>query len=57
MLQLIAEGKSTKEIARTMGLSPKTIDMYRLQLMESPHIHDVAGLVKYAIKMGVISFH
>jgi DNA-binding NarL/FixJ family response regulator len=55
ILQLIAEGKTTKEIARTLKLSVKTIDTHRTQLMERLDIHDVAGLVRYAIAIGLIT--
>lgn len=52
-LQLIAEGKSTKEIARTLNLSVKTIETHRRNLMEKLNIDSVAGLTKYAIREGV----
>jgi DNA-binding NarL/FixJ family response regulator len=55
ILQLIAEGQTTKEIAQTLGLSVKTIETYRTQLMERLDIHDIAGLVRYAIRMGLIT--
>jgi DNA-binding NarL/FixJ family response regulator len=55
ILQLIAEGRSTKEIAHMLTLSPKTVEMHRAQLMERLDIHDVAGLVRYAIRTGMIS--
>ena len=45
----------TKEIARKLGLSPKTVEMHRTQLMDALDIHDIAGLVRYAIRMGVIT--
>jgi DNA-binding NarL/FixJ family response regulator len=54
-LQLIAEGKNTKEIASDLGISVKTIESHRLQLMERLNIHDIAGLVKYAIRSGLVS--
>jgi DNA-binding NarL/FixJ family response regulator len=50
ILQLIAEGKSTKEIAYTLQLSVKTVDTHRAALMERVDIHDVAGLVLYAVR-------
>jgi DNA-binding NarL/FixJ family response regulator len=53
-LQLIAEGSSTKEIAQTLKLSVKTVETHRAQLMARLDIHDVAGLVRYAIRSGVI---
>ena len=54
-LQLVAEGNTTKEIAKKLSLSVKTVEMHRGQLMESLGIHDIAGLVRYAIRMGVIN--
>jgi len=53
-LQLIAEGKTTKEIASRLNLSIKTVETHRAQLMERLNIHDVAGLVKFAIRSGLI---
>jgi DNA-binding NarL/FixJ family response regulator len=53
ILQLIAERKNTKEIAGLLGLSPKTVEFHRAQLMERLHIFDVPGLVRYAIQSGV----
>jgi DNA-binding NarL/FixJ family response regulator len=55
ILQLLAEGKSTKEIAYDLEVSVKTIESHRLQLMERLNIHDVAGLVRYAIRSGLVS--
>lgn len=55
VLQLVAEGATTKEIGRKLGVSVKTAEMHRSQLMEALGIHDVAGLVRYAIRMGVIA--
>ncbi len=55
ILQLIAEGKTTKEIAQVLTLSAKTVEMHRAQLMERLNIHDVAGLVRYAMRTGIIS--
>jgi DNA-binding NarL/FixJ family response regulator len=55
VLQLIAEGNSTKEIARQLSLSAKTVDSHRSQLMKQLDIHEVTGLVRYAIRMGIIS--
>ncbi len=53
-LQLIAEGKTTKEIASRLNLSIKTIETHRAQLMERLDIHEVAGLVKFAIRAGLV---
>ena len=55
ILQLIAAGQSTKEMARTLNLSVKTVEMHRSQLMDRLDIHDVAGLVRYAIRIGLVS--
>ena len=55
VLQLIAEGKNTKEIADLLKVSIKTAEAHRLQLMNRLDIHDVAGLVRYAIRTGLIS--
>jgi len=54
VLQLIAEGCSTKEVAQKLKISVKTADAHRTQLMERLDIHDVAGLVRYAIRVGVV---
>ena len=55
ILQLIAEGKNTKEIADTLEISVKTVEAHRLQLMARLNIHDVPGLVRYAVRSGLIS--
>jgi DNA-binding NarL/FixJ family response regulator len=55
ILRLIAEGKSTKEIAFALTISVKTVETHRSQLMDRLDIHDVAGLVKYAIRAGIVS--
>ena len=54
ILQLIAEGATTKAMAKTLHLSVKTIETHRAQLMERLDIHDVAGLVRYAVKIGLV---
>lgn len=54
-LQLLAEGKSTKEIASILDVSVKTIETYRLHIMEKLDIHTVAELTKYAIREGLTS--
>jgi DNA-binding NarL/FixJ family response regulator len=53
VLQLIAEGKSTKEIAATLYVSVKTVETHRKQIMDKLDIHSVAELTKYAIREGV----
>ena len=55
VLQLIAEGCSTKDIANKLKLSVKTVDTHRSELMHRLDIHDVAGLVRYAIRSGLVS--
>jgi DNA-binding NarL/FixJ family response regulator len=54
ILQLIAEGQTTKEIAAHLGLSIKTVETHRTQLMERLDVHDIAGLVRYAIRTGLV---
>ena len=54
VLQLIAEGKTTKDIAGLLGLSVKTVESHRTRLMEKLDIHQTAGLVRYAIRRGLI---
>jgi DNA-binding NarL/FixJ family response regulator len=55
VLQLIAEGRTTKEIAKELGISPKTAETYRAELMKELDIHEIASLTRYAIRMGVVS--
>jgi DNA-binding NarL/FixJ family response regulator len=55
VLQLVAEGNSTKEIAARLGLSPKTVETHRTQLMERLGVHDVSGLVRFAVRVGLIN--
>jgi DNA-binding NarL/FixJ family response regulator len=55
VLQLIAEGLSTREIARRLSLSVKTVDSHRTQLMDRLGIHGIAALVRYAIREGIVS--
>ena len=54
VVQLIAEGKTTKEIARVLGISVKTVETHRTQLMARLNIDDVPGLVRYAMRTGLI---
>ncbi|MDB6121519.1 MAG: Two component transcriptional regulator, LuxR family [Pedosphaera sp.] len=54
ILQLIAEGKTTKEMAFLLSLSVKTVETHRAQLMERLNIHDVPGLVRHAMRMGLV---
>jgi DNA-binding NarL/FixJ family response regulator len=53
VLQLIAEGRTTKEIALLLQISVKTAEAHRAQLMERLDIHDVSGLVRFAIRAGL----
>ena len=55
ILQLIAGGSNTKTIAGELGISVKTVEAHRLQLMQRLNIHEVAGLVRYAIRSGLVS--
>jgi DNA-binding NarL/FixJ family response regulator len=54
VLQLLAEGNNTKEIARRLSISAKTVEAHRSQVMERLDIHDLTGLVRYAICVGLI---
>lgn len=54
VLQLIAEGKTTKDIAGLLGVSVKTVESHRMRLMEKLDIRQTAGLVRYAIRRGLI---
>jgi DNA-binding NarL/FixJ family response regulator len=55
VLQLIAEGHTTKEIAKELGLSVKTAEAYRGELMKGLDIHDIASLTRYAVRTGVVA--
>jgi len=55
ILQMVAEGKTTKKIAYELHISPKTVDATRLKVMEKTDIHNIAELTKYAIKTGLTS--
>ncbi len=55
ILQLIAEGRTTKEVAHILKVSVKTVETHRGQLMERLDINNVAGLVRYAIRVGLVS--
>ena len=54
ILQLIAEGCGTRQIAERLHVSVKTVETHRAQLMERLGIHDVAGLVRFAVRIGLI---
>ena len=55
ILQLVAEGQTTQGIAERLCLSNKTVETHRAQMMKRLGIHDIAGLVRYAIRTGVIA--
>jgi DNA-binding NarL/FixJ family response regulator len=55
VLQLLTEGKTTKEIAFSLQISVKTVETYRQQIMDKLSIHNVAELTKYAIREGLTS--
>ena len=54
VLQLIAEGKANKQVARELGISIKTVEKHRQHLMSKLDLHDTAGLTRYAIAAGII---
>jgi DNA-binding NarL/FixJ family response regulator len=55
ILRLVAQGGSSKEIARDLELSIKTVETHRAQIMDRLGIHDLAGLVRYAIRTGLVT--
>jgi DNA-binding NarL/FixJ family response regulator len=55
ILQLIAEGKSTKEMAFLLNVSIKTVETHRAQIMQRLNVRDIPGLVRYAIKAGLVN--
>jgi len=55
VLQLVAEGQNTKEIAAKLDISIKTVEAHRSQIMSRLEIHDLASLVRYAIRTGLVS--
>jgi len=57
ILKAIAGGRTTKQIAYDLGLSIKTIETHRAQIMERLGIHDIPGLVRFSIRIGLISAH
>ena len=54
VLQLVAEGSANKQVAASLGISIKTVEKHRQNLMDKLNIHDTAGLTRYAISAGVI---
>jgi len=55
ILQLLAEGNSTQSIANTLGLSPKTVETHRANLMDKLNLYDVASLTRFAIRVGLVN--
>jgi DNA-binding CsgD family transcriptional regulator len=55
ILQLIAQGQNTKQIAAILKISPKTVEYHRMKIMDYLNIHDVPGLVRFALRAGLIS--
>ena len=53
VLQLIAKGKTTKQVALELNISAKTVETHRMQLMDRLEIHDIPGLVRFSIKVGL----
>ena len=54
ILQLIAEGRNTKQIGETLKVSPKTVEYHRMKLMNCLNVHDIPGLVRFALRVGLI---
>jgi DNA-binding NarL/FixJ family response regulator len=55
ILQLLAEGHTAKQVAQTLNISIKTVETHRAQIMDRLGIHDITGLVRYAIRTGLIA--
>src|SRR5438132_124798 len=53
VLQLVAEGKTTKEVAKLLGISAKTVESHRTRIMKKLDTPNTAGLVRYAIRLGL----
>jgi DNA-binding NarL/FixJ family response regulator len=54
VLRLIAEGRNTKQIGEVLKVSPKTVEYHRMKLMAGLDVHDIAGLVRVALRAGLI---
>lgn len=54
VLKLVTEGHRTREVAKRLGLSIKTVESHRSEIMKRLHLHDVVSLVRYAIRVGLI---
>jgi DNA-binding NarL/FixJ family response regulator len=55
VLQLVAEGNTSKEVADRLGLSFKTVEAHRAQIMERLSVHELAGLVRFAVRVGLVT--
>ena len=55
ILKLIAEGQNTKQIAEILKISPKTVEYHRLKVMDCLNVHDIPGLVRFALRSGLIA--
>jgi DNA-binding NarL/FixJ family response regulator len=55
ILQLLAEGRSAKEIAATLAISPRTVEFHKYQIMETHGLHSTAELIHFAIKHGIVT--
>ncbi len=55
ILQLVVEGHTSKEIALRLGLSTKTVEAHRAQIMERLDVHEITGLVRFAIRAGLVT--
>jgi DNA-binding NarL/FixJ family response regulator len=54
VLQLVAEGLAAKQIAARLGISPRTVEFHKYQIMDSIGVHSNAELVHFAIKQGIV---
>ena len=54
ILQLIAEGQNTKQIAAILKISPKTVEYHRMKLMDNLNVHNIPGLVRFALRVGLL---
>jgi DNA-binding NarL/FixJ family response regulator len=54
ILQLVAEGHTSKDIAQRLGVSHRTVEVHRTQLMKRLDLHDLAGLVRFAVRVGLV---
>jgi DNA-binding NarL/FixJ family response regulator len=55
VLQLVAQGHTTRDIAQRLGISIKTVETHRNKMMQRLRIHDIAGLVRYAVRVGLVT--